>query len=45
MPRARSGYHQSVQDRDADVGHDDEALRSAEFDKVLDRNWNELLQE
>ena len=24
---------------------DDDSLRSAEFDKVLDRNWNELLQE
>jgi hypothetical protein len=32
-----------VKDRDAGTG--DKAIRGAEFDKVLDRNWNELLQE
>jgi hypothetical protein len=34
-----------VKDRDVVTGAGDEALRGAEFDKVLDRNWNELLQE
>jgi Family of unknown function (DUF6328) len=28
-----------------DEGKDDDRIRSAEIDKVLDRNWNELLQE
>jgi hypothetical protein len=34
-----------VTDRDPGTRTRDDALRGAEFDKVLDRNWNELLQE
>ena len=45
MTQAGAGYHQSVKDRDVVTGAGEEALRGAEFDKVLDRNWNELLQE
>jgi hypothetical protein len=41
------GYPQRVNDREARGGEasGDRDLRGAEFDKVLDRNWNELLQE
>ena len=46
MTRTLFGYPQRVKDRGSDADPDsDEDLRGAEIDKVLDRNWNELLQE
>jgi hypothetical protein len=47
MAGSAYGYPQRVNDREAGAGEasGDQDLRGAEFDQVLDRNWNELLQE
>ena len=46
MARTLFGYPQRVDDRGSEAHPDsDEDLRGAEIDQVLDRNWNELLQE
>ncbi|WP_183408199.1 DUF6328 family protein [Nocardioides pocheonensis] len=46
MARTLFGYPQRVKDGGSEVHPDsDDDLRGAEIDKVLDRNWNELLQE